>query len=230
MASLRYPAELVHALRRHRDSSAVFLSDQVGARLLTRLDFVRLAPQRMLDLGAGMGPGATWLNERFPQAALVSVDLAADLLPPQSIRFWERWRSPARQNVVAQCPALPFREGSFGLIWANLLLPWVEPALLFPEVRRLLAPGGLFLFSCPGPDTLRELRQALAAGSGQETGLPSFPDMHDLGDALVQARLADPVMEREDVTVHYPDLGLLLQDLRRLGPLPGTRPAGLRGR
>ena len=59
-----------------------------------------------------------------------------------------------------------------------------------------------------------------------------FIDMHDIGDALVQAGFTDPVMDMEIVTLTYPDLDTLLQDLRHSGGANAatSRPRGLSGR
>lgn len=222
----------MHHLLRHQGTSSPFLAQLTSERLLERLQWVKLTPQRILDLGAGARGAGPRLQERFPEADLCSVDLDVALLPkPAEASFWSRWRaSPKHFPVVAQAPHLPFRAGSFSLIWANLLLPWIDPVRVFAEVARLLAPGGLFVFSGYGPDTLRELRQALIQLPQGEQRLMAFPDLHDLGDELVHARLADPVMERDDLCVHYPDLRLLIQDLRALGAAPSPGSPGLLGR
>jgi Methylase involved in ubiquinone/menaquinone biosynthesis len=228
-----FPRYLVRHLIRHQGTSPPFLASLVSDRLLERLQWVKLTPQRILDLGAGPHSTQESLQQRFPDADMIMLDLDAALLPnnPQESGFWSRWRQRPRQfSVVAQAPYLPFKSGSFSLIWANLLLPWIDPANVFAEVARLLAPGGMFLFSGYGPDTLRELRQAMTVLPHGKQRLAMFPDLHDLGDELVHARLADPVMEREDLCIHYPDLTLLWHDLRALGPAPLPRPSGLLGR
>lgn len=215
-------------------ASPPFLVQEIGTRLLSRLDYVKLTPPRMLDLGAGCGWMGPLLQRRFPQANLVETDLSLALLPrPAPRSWWAGWSGkPRRDPVVADADALPFPAKSFSLIWAHLLLPWGNPDTIFAEASRLLAPGGLFIFSTLGLDTLKELRHALLTLPGGTQRLGAFSDMHDLGDALVHHGLAEPVMEREDLHIDYPSVELLLRDLRAAGPgntLP-DRPRGLVGR
>jgi malonyl-CoA O-methyltransferase len=98
------------------------------------------------------------------------------------------------------------------------------------EWRRILKVGGLAMFSCLGPATLRELRQALA-DAGLRTATPAFVDMHDFGDLLVENGFADPVMDQEILTLTYRTPEKLLQDVRALGGNPAAgRRGGLVGR
>jgi len=91
----------------------------------------------------------------------------------------------------------------------------------------VLAPDGLVLFSTLGPDTLKELRAAAGA-----TRVHQFIDMHDLGDMLVAAGFAAPVMDMEYLTFTYRDARQLLDDLRASGQTNARadRPRGLAGK
>jgi malonyl-CoA O-methyltransferase len=121
---------------------------------------------------------------------------------------------------------------SIDLAWSSLALQWLdEPGIAFKEMRRVLRPGGLLLFATLGPDTLKELRSAFAGLDGYGH-VNRFIDMHDLGDALVHAGFANPVMEMEYITLTYADLKGLLRDLKGIGAqtvLEGRR-EGLMGR
>jgi malonyl-CoA O-methyltransferase len=86
------------------------------------------------------------------------------------------------------------------------------------------------MFSCFGPDTLRELRQ-LHAQKGWPAPAHEFTDMHDWGDMLVHAGFAEPVMDMERITLSYETPERLLAELRELGRnLSNERFAALRGR
>lgn len=210
------------------DAAAV-LQREVGGRLQERLEFVRLAPERVLDLGAGSGRTTRALMDRYRKARFVALDLAPAMLRQARRRApWLR-RLP---GVCADAANLPLAADSFDLVFSNLTLQWLDDLdAVFREVQRVLRPGGLFLFSSFGPDTLRELRQAWSAADGH-THVNAFIDLHDIGDALVRAQLADPVMEMEELRMTYSDVRALMRDLKTIGAhnVTAGRPRGLTGR
>lgn len=210
------------------DAAAV-LQARVRGELLERLDLVRLAPTCVLDLGAGTGHAALALKRRYPASQVIAIDLAEAMLREASRR-----RSLLRRfrRVCGDAQALPLRNGAATLVVSNLMLQWCnDPDAVFMECRRVLAPGGLLTFTTFGPDTLVELRRAWAAADAR-THVNRFIDMHDLGDALVQAGFSDPVMDMEMLTLTYADLDGLFADLRASGGnnAASTRPRGLSGR
>lgn len=198
------------------DSAAV-LAREVGQRLGDRLDLVKLAPQRVADIGCAIGDGVRALQQRYPAAVPLAVDYALPMLATVQSRagWWGRLRGRAPHCVNADVRRLPFAAGSLDLVWSNLMLHWLDdlrPA--FAEVQRVLAEGGLFHFALLGPDTLKALRELGAPIRG-------FADMHDIGDLLVGADFADPVMEMEVLTLTYRTSRTFLADQRRLGVRDG---------
>src|SRR6185369_915593 len=165
---------------------------------------IRIDPALVVDLGCGTGASFDGLGRRFPRSALVGVDLAPSMLEQASRRapWWKRALGTKPRLVCADAERLPFATGSAQLMFSNLALQWCRPELVFAEASRVLAPGGLLLFSTFGPDTLRELRAAFRSADTHDH-VNSFVDMHDLGDALVGAGFADPVMEMETLTLEY---------------------------
>ncbi len=108
--------------------------------------------------------------------------------------------------VCADGEALPFADDSFEFIFSNLMLQWcTDLESVFSELRRVLAPGGLLMFTTFGPDTLMELRASWEAVDGY-THVNRFVDLHDVGDSLVRTRWAEPVMDSERITVTYRDV------------------------
>jgi malonyl-CoA O-methyltransferase len=195
------------------------LQSEIGKRLLAHLDPIRLDPARIVDLGCGTGAAISDLRRRYPGAELVGVDFARPMLSAARMRGprWRRllWRSaPALARADAE--SLPLASACAQLAHSNLLLQWCRPQAVFAEASRVLATGGLLLFSTYGPDTLKELRAAFAAVDSA-AHVHAFIDMHDLGDALVHAGFADPVMEMETLTLEYESVESLARDLKAGG-------------
>ena len=212
------------------DATAVF-HRAIGNRLLEHLDPMRIDPKRLLDLGCGTGAFFDALAKRFPRAELVALDLAHNMLRAarRKTPWWRRaMGKPSPRLVCADAEKLPLAAGCIDFIFSNLALQWCRAEPLFAEAARALSTGGLFVFSSLGPDTLKELR---AAFTDPGPHVHTFVDMHDLGDALVQAGFADPVMEMEVVTLEYSTVEALARDLRGVGAgnaHPG-RPRSLAG-
>ncbi len=199
------------------DEAAV-LAKEVSLRMTARLDFVKLSPARFADIGCATGDGIHALQARYPQALPLAIDYAPAMLAEvqRHVPWMDRLRRRAPRCVAADVRALPLANGTLGLAWSNLMLHWLDdPLPAFRELQRVLEVGGLLMFSTLGPDTLRELR---AAGA---TTLRRFHDMHDLGDMLMAAGFADPVMEMEKIVLTYRGPCGLLRDQRLLGVRDG---------
>jgi malonyl-CoA O-methyltransferase len=211
--------------RASRFARGDFLPREVGRRLLERLDGVRLTPRRILDVGCGGGAMRAPLVTRFADASWIGVDLSLPMLTAAReadfvARVLARWRGRAGARVCADAAALPFADGAFDLVLSNLMLHWhPAPHAVLREWNRVLAVGGLLLFSCFGPDTLRELRAACAEALPAAAPMP-FTDMHDYGDMLIAAGFAAPVMEMETLRLTYPSPSQLVREVRLLGGNP----------
>ena len=209
------------------DAAAV-LHAEVRGNLLARLDLMALAPRVAVDAGAGTGHASRALKRRYPKSLVIAVDTSQRMLQAAGRR--QSWlRRFAR--VCADAEHLPLADGSVDLILSNLMLQWCDPDPTFAEFRRVLAPQGLLIFTTLGPDTLRELRSAWAKVDSR-THVNQFIDMHDLGDALVRAGFASPVMDVERYTLTYLDVRRVAADLKATGAHNSTigRARGLTGR
>ena len=174
-----------------------------------RLEYIKHRPAAILDAGSGTGNVVAALRVRYPQATLYALDIALAMVRRSRARApW--WRRLLGHGVLPVCAAV-------GMVWSNLALQWVNDVpRAFAEFRRVLAPGGLLMFSTFGPDTLKELRAAYR-GADRYTHINRFIDMHDLGDMLVHGGFADPVMDMEYVTLTYTDVLALMHDLKAIG-------------
>jgi len=211
---------------------SAWLHEEVARRMQERLDVIKLQPQAWADwepLRGGLQAHQA-LRARYPQAAvwqvLAQADEAARVQAQTMSAWWQpsRWTGP---KVNAGEPS----AGDVQMVWANMLLHQVaDPQALIGRWHRALAVDGFLMFSCLGPDTLRELR-AVHAVMSWPSPAHEFTDMHDWGDMLVHAGFAEPVMDMERLTLTWATPGALLDELRELGAnLHPARFTGLRGR
>ena len=212
-----------------RYDAAAVLPQEIGRRLLEHLDPITVRPRVVVDVGCGTGASLEALGRRYPGARVVGVDLSAAMLAHARRRapWWRRIARAGAPLVRADAERLPIKGSSAELAFSNLALHWCDPVAFFAEGARMLATGGLLIFSTFGPDTLRELRSAFAADDDMPHVHP-FIDMHDLGDALVHAGFTDPVMEMEALTVEYADVAAMARELRDTGAA-NAMPARRRG-
>lgn len=209
--------------------AAAALQAEVRARLLQRLELVKMEPAVVVDLGCGTAHAAKALKAKFPKAHVIALDIARGMLK-EAVRQQRLFRKFSR--VCADAGRLPLRDGSVDLLFSNLMLHWCEPPdAVFTEVQRVLKPRGLFTFTTFGPDTLKELRAAWAQVD-ERIHVHRFIDMHDIGDALVRARLAEPVLDIEYLTLTFADVRKLAIELKALGAHNASRNrfTGLTGR
>lgn len=209
---------------RSYDTHAV-LQAEVRQRLLERLDFTRIEPAVVLDAGCGTGGALEALQQRYPAAQVMALDIAEGML------------ARARERAVGHCLAgdvqhLPLADASVDLVFSSLTLQWcADLRATLAEFRRVLRPGGLLNFTTLGPDTLSELRSAWAAAD-DGVHVNEFVGLHELGDGLVGAGLAEPVLDIERLTLTYREVGDLMRDLKAIGARNASiqRPRGLTGR
>ena len=195
------------------DAAAV-LQKEVCGRLLQKLEYIKLSPQLMLDAGVGTGEAVAPLMKRYKKSRLVVLDLSERMLA-KATYHGGLLRKP--ELVCADIEHLPFCEDSFELVFSSLTLQWCNDLqATMADILRVLKPGGMLMFSTFGPDTLKELRSCWSQ-IDDAVHVNAFTDMHDVGDGLLQAGFADPVMEAETITVNYETIDMLMADLRGIG-------------
>lgn len=219
---------------RDYDASAV-LQREVCTRMLERLGYIKLQPLRIIDVGSGTGWGTRQLGERYPKAEITALDIAIGMLHAArgTSGWWQKLFSGKRESFLcADVEQLPLASNSVNMVWSNLALQWCNdlPAT-FVELQRVLKTDGLLIFSSFGVDTLKELRAAFSEVD-EYNHLSRFADLHDIGDMLVEAGFADPVMEMEKIILTYDDLRAVMQDLKSIGAHNATtgRSRGMMGK
>ena len=207
-------------------SEAPWLHQEVGRRLADKLAPIKLQPQSWIDWSAFLGASGDLVAASYPQAQRWVVEPTEGLrqcsqlvLEQGTTRSWNTlWRKEAPKawlaNELSQAPWLP---GGAQMLWANMCLhAHSDLAAMMRQWHRQLAVGGFLMCSGLGPDTARELR-AIYRTMGWSLPTIDFIDMHDLGDELVKAGFADPVMDMERLTLTWETPQAMLKELRTWG-------------
>lgn len=219
------------------DAAAV-MQKLVREEMLSRLDLVNLKPQRILDAGCGTGYASQSLLKKYPDAHVISLDFAMSMLRKTralNASITQRFKCLIGLNqqsyLCADLEQLPLAANSVDMFWSNLAIQWSNNLdAVFADIHRIMRTDGLLMFSTLGPDTLKELRAASSADGNVHVN--RFLDMHDIGDALVRAGFADPVLDVERVVLTYDDVISVMRDLKSIGAHNATdgRVRGLQGR
>lgn len=193
-----------------------FLQREVGSRVLQQLDMLVVNPERIADLGAGTGRFSRLLGRKFKKSKIYLVDFAIRMLV--KARYNKKVKLFSRERYICgDIEALPIADGQIDLAFTSLALQWSQQlGLSFAEIRRVLSPGGLFLFATLGPDTLHELRSSFDSVSSIPH-VNEFLDMHEVGDMLSGQGFSDPVLTTERIIVEYEDVMELMRDLKGIG-------------
>ena len=213
-------------------ADAAKLQHEVEARLLESLDFYEegraadaKAPAVVVDLGCGPGSAARAMQQRWPKARVLALDLALPMLQRHPVDaglarilgriVGQRYHEPSR--ICADARALPLADHSVDLLFSNLCLQWVEDLpSVFAGIRRVLKPNGMLVMSTFGPDTLYELRSAFADADAVPHVSP-FASIAQVGDALIGSGFRNPVLDRDELVTRYPDLPALMREQRAIG-------------
>ncbi|MFI4962368.1 MAG: malonyl-ACP O-methyltransferase BioC [Legionellales bacterium] len=194
--------------------AAAKVQQEIGQRLFERLEYLKIAPRRILDLGCGPGSFSHKLAALYPKAHIVGLDLSHGMLVQAKKKqgFRRKW-----SLVGADMRQLPFATGLFDLVFSNQVIHWAYPLpQVFSELNRVMHANGCLMFSTLGPDTFKELKHAWS-GVNRHAHINEFVDMHDVGDALMAEHFLEPVMDMESLSVHYDALPLLIGSLKAQG-------------
>jgi malonyl-CoA O-methyltransferase len=215
-------AALQRVAERQAGGPAPWLHAEVARRMVERLAVIRTAPSVVVDWWSAAGASRDLLKQTYPRAQVLPVERVARVAA-------SGWRRLFSSRATAAVEAAAVTDGAAQLVWANMMLHTLaDPGAALAEWRRVLAVDGFLMFSTLGPGTLASLR-ALYRDAGWGSPHAPFVDMHDLGDMLVAAGFADPVMDQETLTLTWATPDALLAELRALGAnADPQRFAGLR--
>lgn len=190
------------------------LEREVGERLLDRISFARQPVHAAVDLGCGTGRAAVELQRRIDSAYIAAVDVSPAMLSQARLR---PTGGPSIGIVQADLSQIPLAARAFDLVFSNLALQWASDFQgALNEIRRILKPGGMLLFSVPGPRSFGNLR--LQPKPGARAEMPIYmPDLQELGDLLVTAGFSEPVMDSELIALHYPSPEAMTRELAVTG-------------
>ena len=193
---------------------AAILQKEVQGRLLERLTYIRHRPRTVVDIGCGTGQGMRQLRKTYRGARIYGVDIADAMLRQAQSGQGLMSRQPL---VTADMERLPFPDRVFDMVYSSLALQWSNdsPATL-REFFRVSRSGALLLFSSFGPATLQELAHSWQRLDAYPH-VHRFVDMHDVGDAMLAAGFAQPVVDAETIRMEYTSFRGLLTDLKRIG-------------
>jgi SAM-dependent methyltransferase len=178
-----------------------FLHEHAASEILSRLD---LSQQRFaLALAHGTRPDLLLSPEILTLRAATVLTSNADLVVPAD-------------TVPVKAESLDCLLMLFGPETVN------DIAGLFASLRRALRPDGLFLGATLAGGTLRELRDSWSLAEAELMGgatprVAPFAGLRDLGDLMLRAGLALPVVDSERLVVRYADPLALMRELKSLG-------------
>ena len=201
------------------------LQDKISDNLFERLDLIKLKPNLILDLGCGTGRNGKILKERYRNMRLVNYDFSENMLlearKKQKIFFDQILNVKKSDFVCGDIEELSFSDETFDIIWSTSSLQWCNNlSNTFKKIRSILKPGGLFIFSTFGPNTLFELKNITEKLSHyQKTN--DFIGMHNIENMLTSEGFSNLVIDSEEFCLTYKNINKLFLDLKNIGATSG---------
>lgn len=220
--------QIAHSFSRaaHTYDSVASLQRYAGELLFQLID-KEIQADVVLDVGCGTGHFTPQLQNRFPAASVIGVDIAEGML-----QFANEHHSSQKNWVCADVDFLPFASGSVDVIFSNFAFQWcTNLPHLFAELHRVLKPGGQCIFTSLGLATLHELKAAWAQVDAH-VHVNQFHESTMLLTCLQQANFQLVRFKNTIEVMEFENLSDLTRSLKYLGAqnLNRGRSAGLTGR
>jgi malonyl-CoA O-methyltransferase len=235
MINKEYKRKSFNRAARTYDSCST-LQDTISGNLIDRLKAIKLDPSDILDLGCGTGTNGLNLRKKYKKSRIINYDFSENMLKEARIKqklfILDKINPSPYSYICADIEAIPLEENSLDLVWSSSTLQWCnEIDLVFNQLKKILKPGGLFIFSTFGPNTLNELRQ-ITENLFKEKKTSTFIDMHNLGNLLMDSGFSDCILDAENFLVTYDEVGKLFMDIKSIGATNGnvSKNRGLSGK
>ena len=211
------------------DSYSV-LQDLISDNLIDRLKIIKLSPLDILDFGCGTGRNGLKLKKQYKASKIINYDFSENMLTEarrkQKVFFLDKVNLSPYSYLCADIESIPLAENTIDLVWSSSSLQWCNDLpLVFSQIKKILKPGGLFIFSTFGPNTLVELREITESLFGEKK-TNTFIDMHNIGDLLMSSGFSDPVLDAENFVMTYSHIQKLFMDIKSIGATNGNASQG----
>ena len=207
------------------------LQNKISDNLFKKLDLIEVRPNFILDLGCGTGRNGGILKEKYQNIRLINYDFSINMLQ-EAKKNQHKVLGAKSEFICGDIEKLSFSENTFDVIWSTSSLQWCNNLSdIFKRAKLILKPGGLFIFSTFGPNTLFELKNVTKRISNyQKTN--NFLDVLSIKDKLVKEGFSNPVIDSEEFCLTYQNINKLFLDLRKIGATSGfkSKKIGLSGK
>ena len=190
---------------------SAIVQKEIIYRLMQRLSLINISPQKIIDIGSGIGLGTEKIIQKYANSECYMLDNSLESLKENFVK------SSTLKKVCANFKKIPFPNSTFDFVFSSSALHWdLNIQESFQEIYRVLKPGGLFLFATYGPDTLIELRSSWSRVDTCKH-VNDFYDMHDIGDLMQNINFNDSVVDVESIIIEYKSVLQLQKDLKNIG-------------
>ena len=227
MQTIQNTQDIINAFNNNykKLSNLTAIYSELALRMITKLDFLVLTANAILDLGSGMNLDAKLLYNKYPNSKLYTLDTAINVLKyyrssqsklSKILQVFKKQQF-THTSLNANIMSLPIIANSMDIVYSNLTMPYLgatatnkfaQYQVFFNELARVLKQDGIFLISGLSVASLQELRN-------YGLSCANLPDMHDIGDLLNSNMYFNNIVIESDIlTISYDNYNNLKEDLK----------------